>query len=93
LINASNNNINVGFIDRPGIHNRGMNLYELFLNYQDDMQLRLALDQFFIEDFSYDFIWIIYPKYSVAHTFTHIFLDQALSFNIDQKIPLVFIST
>ena len=83
----------IGFIDCIGIQNRGMNLYELFASYQDDVQLRQALDQFFIDDFSYDFIWIVYPKYQVARTFINIFLDQLLTFNIDQKIPIVFIST
>lgn len=83
----------IGFIDRIGIKNRGMNLYELFSNYHDNTLLRQELDRFLIEDFSYDFIWIVYPRYQVARTFIHIFLDQILAFNIDQKIPIVFISS
>lgn len=83
----------IGFIDRIGTRNRGMNLYELFSRYPTDTHLRQALDKFFIEDFTYDFIWIIYPQYSVARTFIHIFLDQVIAFNIEQKIPIVFIST
>ena len=83
----------IGYIDRVGMKNRGMNLYELFANYQDDAELRQRLDAFFAQDFAYDFIWIIAPKYAVAHTFINIFLDQVLAFNIDQKIPIVFIST
>ena len=83
----------IGYIDRVGIHNRGMNLYEQFANYQDDAELRKQLDAFFAQDFAYDFMWIIYPKYQVARTFINIFLDQVIEFSIDQKIPVVFIST
>lgn len=83
----------IGFIDRIGIHNRGMNLYEQFANYKDNAQLRQRLDAFFAQDFAYDFMWIIYPKYQVAQTFINIFLDQVIAFDVDQKIPIVFIST
>ena len=83
----------IGFIDRIGARNRGMNLYELFAQYTSDTALRCALTTFLVEEFDYDFIWIVYPKYAVACTFTQIFLDQALELNIDQKIPIVFVST
>jgi len=84
----------IGYIDRVGCkYNQGMNLYELFSHYSDNQELRVALNQFFIEEFAYDFIWTVYPKYQVARTFTHIFLDQLIEFNIDQKIPVVFLST
>lgn len=84
----------VGFIDRVRpVANHGMNLYEFFAHYHDDTALREALELFFLEEFDYDFIWIVYPKYMVARTFINIFLDQIIAFNIDQKIPLVFIST
>lgn len=83
----------VGYIDRAGCkYNQGMNLYELFAHYEDGKALRDAINQFFIEEFDYDFIWIIYPKYQVSHTFINIFLDQLIEYNIDQKIPVVFIS-
>lgn len=83
----------IGFIDRIGARNHGMNLYELFAQYTDNVALRTALAAFFVEEFGYDFIWIVYPKYAVARTFIHIFLDQVIEFNVDQKIPIVFIST
>lgn len=84
----------VGFIDKVGKgSSQGMNLYELFAHYKDNLVLRDALNKFFLEEFDYDFIWIVYPKYSVAHTFIHIFLDQVIEFNVDQKIPIVFINT
>jgi hypothetical protein len=83
----------IGFIDRVGSSNRGMNLYELFFSYKTDEQLRQALERFFIEDFTYDFIWIIYPKSSESRAFIHAFLDYVLAFNVDQKIPIVFIGS
>ena len=69
-----------------------MNLYELFVHYENDKLLREEINRFFLEEFDYDFIWIIYPKYQVSNTFIHIFLDQIIEFNIDQKIPVVFVS-
>jgi len=84
----------VGYIDRVGEkESQGMNLYELFAHYSDNKALREAINQFFVEEFAYDFIWIVYPKYQVSRTFTHIFLDQLIEFNIDQKIPVVFINS
>lgn len=85
----------IGYIDRANCnYNQGMNLYELFAHYDENgTALRQALNQFFIEQFAYDFIWIVYPKYQVARTFINIFLDQLIEFNIDQKIPVIFIST
>jgi hypothetical protein len=83
----------IGYIDRGSKYSQGMNLYEFFAHYKNGKVLRDTLDTFFIEEFSYDFIWIVYPKYQVARTFIHIFLDQLIEYNIDQKIPVIFIST
>ena len=83
----------IGYIDRIGHrYNQGMNFYEFFAHYENDKLLREEINRFFIEEFDYDFIWIIYPKYQVSNTFIHVFLDQIIEFNIDQKIPVVFIS-
>jgi len=84
----------VGYIDKADSKaNQGMNLYEFFAHYQNGQDLRNAINKFFLEDFDYDFIWIIYPKYQVSSTFINVFLDQLIEFNIDQKIPLIFVST
>ena len=83
----------IGYIDRVGCkYNQGMNLYELFAHYEDGKILRDAINEYFIQEFDYDFIWIVYPKYQVSNTFIHIFLDQLIEFNLDQKIPIVFVS-
>ncbi len=84
----------IGYIDRIGAHHhKGLNLYEFFAHYSCDEQLGPALEIFFLEQFCYDFIWIVYPKYQVATTFIQKFLDGVLEFQIDRKIPIVFVSS
>lgn len=84
----------IGYIDRIGIsHQKGMNLYEFFAHYESGEHLREAIEQFFLERFNYDFIWIVYPKYQVAQTFIQVFLDCVVEYRIDQKIPIIFLST
>lgn len=84
----------IGYIDHVGQqHPRGMNLYELFAHHAQDDELRNAMQTFFLEQFNYDFIWIVYPKYQVSHTFVHIFLECAFENHVDAKVPIVFVTT
>jgi hypothetical protein len=83
----------VGYIDRDNRAAQGMNLYEMFVEYADRKELKEALDAFFVEDFVYDFIWIVYSRFHVTQTFIRIFLDHVLEYNIDQKIPIIFINS
>ena len=84
----------LGYVDHATYTNYapGMNIYELFKHYRDRDKLQAALDEFFLVAFDYDFLWIIHSRYERPRLFNKIFLDSAMSANLDQKIPIICVS-
>lgn len=66
----------------------GINLYEMFRSTREPAY---ALRRFLLYEFDYDFVWISYTKQQPLNSFSQLFMESAIEFNLDRKIPILFV--
>lgn len=81
----------IGYVDHAhALHYKhGLNVYDLFSSCNDRNTLALALDQFFLDSFEYDFLGIISARSGRAKSFNKLFIEKLINNAFNQRIPII----